>query len=142
MSTRFLLTAVSLALGLVALSFSQGATAGKTKEATPTPTLGKILYDNHCAFCHGADAKGGGPYSVYLKVWPPDLTVLAKKNKGVYPEMHVAEAIDGEFQTAAHGSREMPIWGPTFRSMAHGKQDSAQVRIKSLVRYLESAQEK
>jgi hypothetical protein len=36
----------------------------------------------------------------------------------------------------------MPIWGPIFRSMAHGHKDSAQVRINSLVKYLESIQEK
>jgi hypothetical protein len=36
----------------------------------------------------------------------------------------------------------MPIWGPIFRTMAHGHNDSAQLRINRLVRYIESIQEK
>ena len=103
--------------------------------------IGQGPYGEHCAFCHGADAKGGGPFAASLKVWPPDLTNLKKNNGGTFPELHVAEVIDGEFQRPSHGSREMPIWGPEFRSAAHGKSDSAQVRIKALVRHIESVQE-
>ena len=112
-----------------------GATANE-------PVSGKQLYNSYCALCHGSDAKGGGPFSPQLKIWPPDLTQLAKKNKGVFPEMHVEEAIDGEFCKPSHGTSEMPIWGPVFRSMAHGQKDSARVRIRTLLKYLESIQEK
>jgi mono/diheme cytochrome c family protein len=127
-----------------ALASSQQPGA-ETKTTAPTktePVSGKQLYVSYCAMCHGADAKGGGPFSPQLKVWPPDLTQLAKKNNGTYPSMRVAEAIDGEFGKAAHGSREMPIWGPVFRSMAHGHSDSAQLRINSIVKYLETLQQK
>jgi mono/diheme cytochrome c family protein len=110
--------------------------------ANAEPVSGKQLYTSYCALCHGGDGKGGGPFSTQLKVWPPDLTQLSKKNKGVFPQMHVEEAVDGEFGKAAHGSAEMPIWGPVFRSMAHGRKDSARVRIVALVKYLESMQEK
>jgi mono/diheme cytochrome c family protein len=106
------------------------------------PTSGKQLYASYCALCHGPDGKGGGPFSPQLKVWPPDLTELLKGNHGVFPAMRVAAEIDGEFGKPSHGSTEMPIWGPVFRSMAHGRKDSARVRINSLVRYLESIQGK
>jgi mono/diheme cytochrome c family protein len=135
---------------LVILLFSAlaaGQQAGaETKSAAPSknePISGKQLYVSYCAMCHAGDAKGGGPFSPQLKVWPPDLTQLAKKNNGIYPTMRVSEMIDGEFgKVSAHGSREMPIWGPVFRTMAHGHNDSAQVRIGNVVKYLESLQQK
>lgn len=118
----------------------------ETKRAAPAknePISGKQLYVSYCSMCHGADAKGGGPFSPQLKVWPPDLTQLARKNNGTYPAMRVSEMIDGEFgKASAHGSREMPVWGPVFRSMAHGRNDSAQVRIGNVVKYVESLQQK
>jgi mono/diheme cytochrome c family protein len=117
--------------------------AGQTeKAASVDPISGKQLYNSYCALCHGPDGKGGGPFSPQLKVWPPDLTQLTKKNHGTYPEMRVTEAIDGEFGKPSHGSAEMPIWGPVFRSMAHGHQDSAHFRISNLVKYIGSIQEK
>jgi mono/diheme cytochrome c family protein len=121
-------------------------TGAETKVAAPAknePISGKQLYVSYCAMCHGTDAKGGGPFSPQLKLWPPDLTQLAKKNNGTYPAMHVSEVVDGEFgKASAHGSREMPIWGPVFRSMAHGHSDNAQLRINSIVKYVESLQQK
>ena len=117
-----------------------GSNPGTTVNAEPVS--GKQLYNSYCALCHGSDGKGGGPFSPQLKVWPSDLTQLTKKNQGVFPEMHVEEAIDGEFGQGAHGSTRMPIWGPVFRSMAHGRKDSARVRIDALVKHLESIQEK
>ncbi len=136
---RILSCAVTIAL-LCTLAAAQSET--KTETANAAPISGKQLYVSYCALCHGAEGKGGGPFSTQLKIWPPDLTQLTKKNNGVFPEMHVEEAIDGEFGKPSHGSAEMPIWGPVFRSMAHGRKDSARVRIGALVKYLESIQEK
>jgi mono/diheme cytochrome c family protein len=134
---------------LVILLFSGlavGQTGAEKKGATPSqnePISGKQLYVSYCAMCHGTDATGGGPFSTQLKVWPPDLTQLANKNNNTYPVMRVSEMIDGEFgKASAHGSREMPIWGPVFRAMAHGHNDSAQLRISNVVKYLESLQKK
>ena len=121
---------------------SKTGLAGEPGQAAIDPTSGKQLYTAYCALCHGPEGKGGGPFSPQLKVYPPDLTQLLKGNHGLFPEMRVREAIDGEFGKASHGSAEMPIWGPVFRSMAHGRKDSAQVRIGSLVKYLDSIQEK
>jgi mono/diheme cytochrome c family protein len=135
--------AVLTILLLGGVTFGQNSTTSQT--AAPgkaVPLSGKQLYASYCSLCHGADAKGGGPFSPQLKVWPPDLTVLAKKNNGVYPAMHVSEIIDGEFDKSAHGSHDMPIWGPVFRSLAQGRQDSAQRRIGNLVKYLEGLQQK
>jgi mono/diheme cytochrome c family protein len=131
----------TIAIATLAMSAAAQIQA-PSKVAGAEPLTGNQLYNSYCALCHGTDGKGGGPFSPQLKVWPVDLTQLAKKNHGVFPEMHIREAIDGEFAKPSHGSAEMPIWGPVFRSMAHGHKDSAQVRIDALVKYLEAIQEK
>ena len=45
---------------------------------------GKYEYQSSCEACHGQDGRGEGPFSAQLKVPPADLTVLAKKNNGVF----------------------------------------------------------
>jgi mono/diheme cytochrome c family protein len=134
---------VILVFSALAMGQQSGAETKTAAAAKNEPISGKQLYVSYCAMCHGTDAKGGGPFSPQLKAWPPDLTQLAKKNNGTYPAMHVAEMVDGEFgKASAHGSRDMPIWGPVFRSMAHGHNDNAQFRINSIVKYVESLQQK
>lgn len=76
--------------------------------------VGKAEFQSSCASCHGMDGKGKGPVSGQLKVSPPDLTILAKNNNGVFPTSAVYETIDGSKTVAAHGNREMPIWGERF----------------------------
>ncbi len=75
---------------------------------------GKAEYQSSCAPCHGKDGKGNGPVSAGLKVPPPDLTVLAKKDNGVFPFHFVYEIIDGRKTVIAHGTRDMPIWGDRY----------------------------
>ncbi len=138
---------IFVVLLIMTIGFRMAGQTGATIPSPDTskavdPNSGKELYTAYCALCHGADGKGGGPFSPQLKVAPPDLTQLLKENHGTYPEMRVRESVDGEFGKPSHGSAEMPIWGPVFRSMAHGRRDSAQVRINSLVKYIESIQAK
>jgi|SRR5208282_4814957 len=82
---------------------------------------GKFEYQDGCASCHGIDGKGAGPVSSQLKVLPADLTVLAKKNGGVFPLNSVYQTIDGRKIIAAHGTREMPIWGDRYSPDAIGE---------------------
>ena len=79
-----------------------------------TLDVGKAEFQSSCASCHGEDGKGKGPVSDLLKVPPPDLTVLAKNNNGVFPTNVVYETIYGSKIISAHGTREMPIWGERF----------------------------
>jgi len=81
--------------------------------------IGKIEYQSNCASCHGMDAKGDGPVSKELKTRPTDLTLLAKKNKGVFPLNAVYRIIDGRDQIASHGTKEMPVWGYRFVPPSH-----------------------
>ncbi|WP_353236076.1 cytochrome c [Diaphorobacter ruginosibacter] len=45
---------------------------------------GQALFQQHCAQCHGADARGQGPLAGTLGRWPPDLTrgLLWKRLEG------------------------------------------------------------
>jgi mono/diheme cytochrome c family protein len=59
--------------------------------AAQAKDAGKAEFQSSCASCHGADGKGKGPVSEQLKVASPDLTILAKKNNGVFPTNAVYE---------------------------------------------------
>jgi hypothetical protein len=72
---------------------------------------GKTEFLSNCATCHGVDSKGTGPLAARLKSRPPDLTLLAKKNHGVYSSDAVYQMIDGREGARNHRSIEMPIWG-------------------------------
>jgi mono/diheme cytochrome c family protein len=76
--------------------------------------IGKSEFQSSCASCHGKDAKGKGPVSDQLKTPPPDLTVLAKNNNGIFPMNAIYETMYGSKTIPAHGTREMPIWGERF----------------------------
>jgi len=100
---------------------------------------GEEMFNTYCAVCHGKDGKGDGPAASEFKIPPANLTLLSVNNNGKFPADHVAETIrTGPRDAKAHGSRDMPVWGPIFASMG----SSAQVdqRINNLTKYVESLQ--
>ena len=82
-----------------------------------TQDLGKREFERSCASCHGIDGKGSGTVTPWLKKSPPDLSALTKNNGGIFPADRVYKSIAGE-DIAAHGSREMPVWGQVYRMSA------------------------
>jgi mono/diheme cytochrome c family protein len=117
--------------------------AAKTVKRVPvhpsTAIAGKDLYREYCAVCHGTAGKGDGPAADALKTAPPDLTQIASKNGGKYPEMKVQHIITGESEEpSAHGSKDMPMWGTIFHHMGTG----GNVRVYNLVKYIEEMQAK
>lgn len=90
--------------------------------------------------CHGIGGKGDGPAAKALTVAPADLTQIAKRREGRFPYETVRQTITGENELAAHGTREMPMWGPVF----HDMEDPATTRLRlgNLITYLESIQER
>jgi mono/diheme cytochrome c family protein len=108
-------TLLTCALALaVALSFSTVSLAAESNS-------GKQMYLQYCSSCHGKEGKGDGSVSRDLKVRVPDLTGLAKKNKGVYPLDDVMATIDGRRLVRGHGDRNMPVWGESFHGESEGK---------------------
>src|SRR2546422_46324 len=94
---------------LLPISFSAaGQTKSPASETRSKPVAsGKTLFMQHCASCHGDDAKGAGPAAVALKKQPPDLTALAKRNHGKFPYDQVSKAITGDFERSEEHTSEL-----------------------------------
>ena len=117
----------------------------------------KAEYLSHCAACHGDGAKGDGPLSVKLTTRAADLTVLSRKNKGVFPVSAVYAAIDGRNVSGSHRAPDMPIWGcrspskgakvdkrapyESHLDLACDPEDIIANRILSVIEYLRRVQE-
>jgi mono/diheme cytochrome c family protein len=95
-----------LLLGLVCL-------AGCGRE-TSVAEDGRNTFLRYCASCHGAEGRGDGPLASSLTKPPADLTQLAARTGGRFDERAVMSVIDGRQQVAAHGTRDMPVWGAVF----------------------------
>ncbi len=106
------------------------------------------MFVQYCASCHGPDAKGNGPMAEELRRAPADLTTIASRRDGVFPDAQMAEVIDGRRRVRGHGPRDMPVWGQRFgRNVAASSADSHQNRavrgqVLALVAYLRSIQQK
>jgi mono/diheme cytochrome c family protein len=145
-----LVIVLSVTLAAQTSSNSQSSTppqAGKpeVKKVAPaytSPSSGKEMYLAYCASCHGADGKGNGPAAPALKTPATNLTQLAAKNGGTFPDAHIMQVIRGDSMTAAHGNKDMPVWGPVFLQLAGHDTAQVQQRIRNLTRYLESIQAK
>lgn len=105
-----------------------------------SPTSGKQMYTSYCAPCHGVDGKGRGPAAAALKTEPTDLTGLANKNHGKFPDTHIISVLQFGSDVPAHGSAEMPVWGPILGNMNKTNLQDKQLRMSNLSRYLESIQ--
>ena len=134
--------AVSLALPIDSAAQQQGAVRGAPPPLVIESMAGRDLFDFYCASCHGKDGKGGGPVAGALKSRPADLTNIASSSAGLFPrERLIAFIANGERPVAAHGSADMPVWGPIFQGL-DPSQVRTKVRIENLVSYLESLQRK
>jgi hypothetical protein len=87
-----------------------------------------------------------------------DLTVLAKKNNGVFPVNSVYENIDGRKAVIAHGTRDMAIWGDRYApepsraliprpsenilGLFYDPETVVRMRILAVIDYLNRIQEK
>ncbi len=129
------------------LAVALSACAAAQAQGTPADA-GKREYDSNCANCHGVDGKGHGPYNEFLQRSAPDLTKLAARNGGVFPLSRVYEVIEGA--GAAHGSRDMPIWGQDYKVRAgeyymdvpYDPEVYVRTRILALIEYVNRLQQR
>ena len=133
-----ILILIGLFLGFGNTAFAQDKQV--KKEPTKQRLTGGRMFKEHCAVCHGTDAKGDGPVASALKHAPADLTTLAKRHDGKFPEAYVVSVLQNGVKVPAHGESEMPVWGPIFVKM--DSLDISYIRILSLVTYIKSLQAK
>ena len=138
---------VPLAGSLLLLASMLGLCAAGQSGVPVKPPLvissmyGPDLFGFYCASCHGRDGTGNGPVAAALKSRPPDLTALARRNGGVFPETRVRSVLNGTeaWTRDAHGPTEMPVWGRIFRALDPDDRRGA-VRLSNIVAYLASVQ--
>lgn len=135
-------TVLLFSLGAMLLSAQQPANKINIVPVQSTPAeSGKDMFGAYCASCHGLNGKGAGPAAPALKVAPADLTALARHNGGKYPAMQVLNILkDGT--NVAHGSKDMPVWGPILSSISPSGRPMVQLRITNLTSYIETLQTK
>jgi mono/diheme cytochrome c family protein len=107
------------------------------------PPSGEALFKTYCASCHGPAGKGDGVMAPHLRVRPADLTLIARRRAGRFDADQIGKTVDGRQPVPSHGGREMPVWGDVFKSPSDAdREKAAQARIRALVDYLKSIQEK
>jgi mono/diheme cytochrome c family protein len=132
----------------VLLATCAAVAAGGQTVAPRTPSLiadslsGRDSFEFYCSSCHGLTGKGDGPVAPALKMPPADLTALTRQNRGTFPRDRLIFFVTGTGrELPAHGSSDMPVWGPIFRSL-----DPSDVRVKlridNVVTYIETLQVK
>ena len=73
---------------------------------------------------------------------PPDLTTLARRHGGKFPDTYVSEVLRNGVKIPAHGLAEMPIWGMDFRTSDRLDEAQVTLRITNLTNYIKSLQAK
>jgi mono/diheme cytochrome c family protein len=129
---------ISLALGVLIC----GPDLAQEKEqlSSPLPQSGAGTYREYCAVCHGKTGRGDGAASAALKVRPSDLRKLARRNGGKFPYAYVEDVLRNGVKIPAHGTAEMPIWGPLFLAIDSSFQSQFNLRITKLTDYIKSIQ--
>jgi mono/diheme cytochrome c family protein len=134
--------ALGVLLGLIAgLYATEQEQAKKTPVAVSNSPTGAELYKQHCEVCHGNDLKGVGPVPAPYRV-PPDLTTLARRHRGKFPDAYVSDVLRNGVTMPAHGPAEMPTWGTDFKEGDGLDVTQVKSRIANLTNYIKSRQTK
>jgi mono/diheme cytochrome c family protein len=128
---------------VMAVSAQTQTAAQKTIKQEPVKSIpdvaGAATFREYCTSCHGIGGHGNGPAATALKVAPTDLTLISKRAGGTFPFATIKSKIAGDDVVAAHGSRDMPTWGPLFKE-ADTSNSVAELRLTNLVKYIEGMQ--
>lgn len=138
------------AYGIVAMGIAMTGSPGfaQSRAGKSAEPIGQSSYLANCAVCHGAGGQGDGPYAGYLTRKPATLTTIRERNHGIFPLEYLYKVIDGREMVAAHGTRDMPVWGEVFRTESvqdfwpWGSEQLVRGKILELIYYIQMIQEK
>jgi mono/diheme cytochrome c family protein len=129
---------------LAALVLLAGSAQGGGARADPAlASMGEPYFAAYCASCHGPSGEGDGRAAPKLDPAPADLTRIAARRGGSFPDGEVAKYLDGRFDAPQSGARDMPIWGQRFSESvpeAGVGESLARGKIAVLVEYLKAIQ--
>lgn len=92
---------------------------GGSAAAQEEVELGREIYLDRCAICHGPEGAGDGIVGELFAKKPADLKLLSRNANGAFPFSMVYQAIDGRREIAGHGGDSpMPVWGEYFMQSA------------------------
>jgi mono/diheme cytochrome c family protein len=140
MQHRLFLTIASIFFATSIACAAQGASQIELKLARTAPTSGKQMFQSYCAPCHGQDGRGHGPLAAQLREQPANLTLLSRRFQGRYPDARIVSVLMYGSGPTTRGISAMPAWGPVLAKMDQANRQDAQLRIRNLIRYLETIQ--
>ena len=134
----------SLALVAMPVALLAAAAVAEAQAAAQPDTgaaaKGAIVYVRYCVSCHGKGASGDGPLAADLQVAVPDMTTLAARSGGRFPEARVQRIIQSGEALRGHGTPDMPAWGDAFRKTEGTDARTPDEAIRNLTHYLWSLQ--
>ena len=130
---------IAACVALLILGVSGSASPRSMAPDKASVERGHVTFDQHCAVCHGKNAKGHGRAASTMTTKPADLTEMQKRY-GAFFRAKVASAVRGTDPVVAHVPGMM-VWSAIFRADAKGNEVAVDARIEDLVAFLETLQE-
>ena len=138
--TSSLAVVTLLAAALASPAVGQTPPQPQAKPDGAAAARGAVVYVRFCVSCHGPEARGDGPLAADLRVPVPDITTLASRNGGRFPEARVRRIVESGEPLRGHGTPDMPAWGDAFKKTAGTDTRSPKEAIRNLTHYLWSLQ--
>ncbi len=113
-----------------------------TEKAKSPVAEGSEYFQAYCTMCHGDKGLGDGHMASKLNSPPADLTKIAQRRNGNFPDAEIASIIYNIENVPGHSLGDMPIWSETFKK-AEGITDEKvlQEKIDHIVAYLKTIQQ-
>jgi mono/diheme cytochrome c family protein len=141
-AVRFTVAVAAVAVFGCSMTMQHDSPEAEAPHPSAAVIAGREEFVRACAPCHGVDGRGDGPVVAALRSQPPDLTTLTRRATGRFPRERVVAVLAGDMPEAAHGTKELPVWGARFAPHGAGADVGAPTdeRMAAIVDYLASIQ--